>query len=459
MSTYYDIIIIGSQPAACVAADACVQKGMRVYWSKGPKKAGGIFRGITLEGKIWDAGMNLLEFTAMTPEGAPQDLKSYDPTQRYDAVRFLPEIRSYLSTKMQWREVTTPEMAIEDMLYPDFLIANQTEYLQTLDIVTREKIISELGHISAFHPLHAAQKNTSAVFESTTYAEVALLNHGNILHKLLIEPWIESIAGEAYYRIPAKYHRQIWAPLWYPETLVSLLTGKSLALPTTRFHYPLGERFGAWLGRLEDSMMAHTNLTLTDQLPQSLRYQNQAWEIRLEDSYIQGSHVYFCDDLNALTTESFDLERGKIGFIAFEIRDAAHDFSVLNLVNAPFGIFRLTNQSHLMGEGEGEYQQYMAEFSGTSLPDAADLISLLLRLGILWNAGDFRWVQLLPPIAAFPLPTYENLERFSSHQREIQMRYPKLYLGGTASSITSISLNEQIVQGLSFSEIISHEYF
>lgn len=452
----YDVIIIGAQPAACVAAEACVQKGMRVFWNKGPKKAGGIFRGIEIEDKIWDAGMNLLEFSTFSPEYPKQDLKSYDPEKRYDALRFMPELRAFLESKLEFHKVAIPKMWVDQKLYPDFLISNQTEVIHSIDSDIRNQIIEELIPLTVNNPLHASLKHTSLEFEHKNYQEIAYANHGITFHSLIIEPWLKAIAGNISESIPGRYHRQIWAPLWYPETLLKCMQGEAIRIPETCFHYPLGERFGAWLERLELSLCMHSDIYISEEHFKEIRQKNDHLTIDNGAVAIQGNALFYCDDLNLLTNTKVRIERGKIGFIAFEITQPEFDFSVIHFVNAEYGIFRLSNQSHLMGQSDLEVQQYMAEYGGAAPANNDQIISLLKHLGLIKTVQQYRPVQSFLPVPAFPLPTFQNLELFRNLQKDVMEKFPGICLGGSAVSLTSISLNEQIIQGLSFSEKIQH---
>lgn len=452
----YDVIIIGSQPAACVAAEACVQKGMQVYWSKGPKKAGGIFRGIQIENKIWDAGMNLLELSTFSTAYPKQDLKTYDAEKRYDAVRFIPELLKFFESKLQLHKVALPQMHMHQQLYPDFLISNQTECIRSIDSEIRHKIIQELIPLTDHNPLHASLKNTSLDFELLNYQEIAYANHGATFHSLYIQPWLEAICGNVSERIPGRYHRQIWAPLWYPETLIKLMRGEHVEMPETCFHYPLGERFGAWLERLEHSLFHHPKIHISLEHFEEIHREKEYWTIHRGADEIEGNYLFYCDDLNPLSATPAHIERGKIGFIAFEITHPEFDFSVINFVQAEYGIFRITNQTHLMGNNDPEVHQYMAEFGCDKPAEVEQIIILLTSLGLIRHSDQYRQVQLIPPVPAFPLPTFQNLELFRNLQQEILERFPGIQLGGSAGSLTSISLNEQIIQGLSFTEKVQH---
>jgi hypothetical protein len=445
----HEVIILGSQPAALVAASVLQEAGMDFHWLKGPNPAGGIFRGIHFAEKDWDTGMNLLEFTTLK-EQTGGDLKSYSPRVRYDAVRFLPQIQAWLEKRIQIREVLTPEMFFQGKAWPDLLIANQPHFFQGLTDEIRQEILSQTHKDAAEEGYHARWKHSHPErFESVSYREVAYANHGDWLQKHVIEPWLEKIAGSNGKAIPALYHRQAWAPLFYPETIRQFILDPTHRLPPTTFAYPYGESFGAWMRREEETLQTNIDASAWKSVASTPR----GWTITTETHTYQCRHLAYAGDLNqfmALTGSpgAASMPRVKLGFTGIRIRrqDILKDISVLNVPEPEYALFRITDQTLCSGL-EATHHDLLGEFS-LFPPDETEVRTLLEKSGWIRKGSKLDFLGILGPVSAFVIPEFENLKIFRNLQREIESHFPGLITMGSAAELTSVSLNDQIVQGL-----------
>lgn len=443
-----DIICIGSQPAALVAVDTLSASKADILWLLGKSPAGSIFRGITLGNILLDAGMNLLEFTALK-SGLSEDIASYNPAIRYDATRFLPHIQRWLEQKISIHRVPTPHMLAGDSLFPDLLIANAPDYLHSLPLETRNRWIAELQPLVYHNPLHAGRKHAEPTrFLKTDYAQVARANHPQELQEKLITPWLKKITGTDGSFVPALYHRQAWAPLFYPETLIQFLENPDYRLPPTEFGYPARERFGAWMERAEAGLKE----IISREYPVSIQPQNGAWIIDTPKSRYQCQHLIYAGDIQSLLQwagkESPSFSRGKIGFTGVRIPETAliREVSVVNIPDPAVSLFRLTDQTCCAGSSGGPHL-ITGEWSG-SPPNESEMRSLLERMGWLRPGGEMEWLGNLGPVPAFVEPVFDNLALFRKLKQEAEALFPGILLAGSAAEITSVSLNDQIIQGL-----------
>lgn len=443
-----DIICIGSQPAALVAVENLAASQADIYWLLGKGPAGGIFRGITLGNTMLDAGMNLLEFTALK-SGTSEDIASYNPAIRYDATRFLPHIQQWLEQKIFINRVPTPQMLVGNNLFPDLLIANAPDYLHSLPLETRNRWIAELQLLAKDNPLHAGRKHTDpARFLETDYATVARANHPKELQAHLINPWLKKITGKDGSSVPALHHRQAWAPLFYPQTLIRFLEEPDYRLPPTEFGYPKGERFGTWMERAETKLRA----IISQDFPISIQRQNGDWLIETPESLYQCRHLIYAGDIQSLLKwagrGSPSFSRGKIGFTGVRIpeTDFLREVSVVNIPDPELGLFRLTDQTCCSGI-TGEPHLITGEWSGNP-PVEKEMRNLLERMGWLRPGGEMEWLGNVGPVPAFVEPIFENLALFRQLKLEAEALFPGILLAGSAAEITSVSLNDQIIQGL-----------
>ncbi len=162
------------------------------------------FRPVEHWGRKFDRGSVLFEFSAL---------------REPEATRF-PAIGAWLRAKgIEFNAVPTPQMLWRGRLWPDLFIANQLEALPEGEFHSTfdETILSTRhGKHSDDYPLYWASRSV----------------HGEKFHWEFIEPLCRKITGRPSSEIAARYHRAIWIPLYWPQTLRA-----RKSIPTA-FHYP-----------------------------------------------------------------------------------------------------------------------------------------------------------------------------------------------------------------------------
>ena len=162
-------------------------------------------------GHRFDRGSILFEFDA---------LREPERTQ-------FPIIGAYLRARgVEFNEVPTPQMLWRGKLWPDLYIANQLDAAEGAHPMLRDDM-----------SCHAKYKAHWS--DTFTLEEASSLNHGGAFHVAFIEPLCRKIAGRSSAEIAAKYHRAIWIPLYWPQTLRAR---QSIATP---FYYPRAGYAGA----------------------------------------------------------------------------------------------------------------------------------------------------------------------------------------------------------------------
>jgi len=443
-----EVILLGAQPAALVSALELKNQGIDFTWLKGNAPAGGIFKGISLGGQTWDAGMNLFEFTSLKP-GKDVDISTYNPAVRYDATRFLPQIEAWLTSRVKIQIVEMPHLLVGRRAYPDLLIANCPDYLRYLPEESKQKIIEEISGIDRSHPQHAFQKHISPEnFLKYSYAEVARINHGSFLQESIIQPWLEKITGTRGEDIPALYHRQAWAPLFYPETLLQFLRDENFQLPPTAFSYSVGENFGAWMGRAEGELQDF----IRPELPLQIQGKRGNWQVRTSQGILEAKEIIFAGEIQTLLQLAGEdaprFTRGKMGFIGIEVPETSlsHAYTVLNIPDSEKCLFRITDQTACSGVSQTTHK-LLGEFSGKA-PNEIEIREILEISDWIQPGSDFKIIEIMAPVSAFVLPVFENLRIFRNLQKKVQELLPEILLIGSAAELTSVSLNDQIIQGL-----------
>lgn len=162
-------------------------------------------------GRKFDRAMTLFEFDAL---------------REPEKTRF-PQIGAWLRAKgIEFNEVPTPSMLWRGKLWPDLYIANQLE-------AVHDGFRFEDAAQSVEHSPKSDWTNTGD-FEMYSKAM-----HGKDYHHEFIEPMCRKITGRSSSEIAAKYHRAIWLPLYWPQTL------RARASIRTPFYYPAAGYAGA----------------------------------------------------------------------------------------------------------------------------------------------------------------------------------------------------------------------
>ena len=153
--------------------------------------------------RSFDRGMILCEFQAL---------------REPEATRF-PQIGAWLRAKgVAFNEIPTPSMYWRGKLWPDLYIANQLEAVP-------DSLISE-------RDWEVKPENKSSWPDGFSLASASRTYHGVRFHEAFIEPMCGKITGLPSSEIAAKYHRAIWLPLYWPQTL------RARASIRTPFYYP-----------------------------------------------------------------------------------------------------------------------------------------------------------------------------------------------------------------------------
>jgi hypothetical protein len=173
------------------------------------------FDPIEIDGLKFDRGMTLFEFDAF---------------REPERTRF-PLIGEYVKARCQMNEIPTPQMYWRGKCWPDLYIANQLEAVPK----------GWVGDDVLFHPSMRDKREWPA---DVSLSSVSGAWHGTAFHDTFIEPMCRKITGRSTSEMSAKYHRSVWLPLYWPQTLRE---GESLR---TTFHYPQGGYAGCVAGAI-----------------------------------------------------------------------------------------------------------------------------------------------------------------------------------------------------------------
>lgn len=463
MEDQYDITIVGNNVAALVTAHSLNSK-YKICLINPTTNWGGHFSGKIINGERFDFGMNLLEFSSFAKQS--NDLLSYNPSIKNDCGRFFHLVENYIKQLIEVNKVESLQMYYNGQYLNDFLIANNIDALLKLPVDLRNQIITELTAILCKKSiLHSSNKTLNEeLFIQNDYECVSIANHGETLHRIFLDPFCKKVLSIGANSIPAIFHRTAWSPLFYPETLHDLLKGESPKLLQTTFHYPRAGYFGIISEQLLGLVKNQRNVRIMTGSPEKVVKNNYFKVSFLKDEYIKSNQLIWAMDIGQLlkfvdidSPPTFDKTSIAVVFLTINPENLCKQFSVLNIVDSRYSIYRITNQSFCSGEYAKANKlvielnlEYFRSNNGDF--DEKDLskhtINTLLELKIIESSKDVNIIEVKILLSALNLPTRKNFELFQQTKQKIDRIDTGIHLVGQSSGYSSASLNDQIIQGL-----------
>ncbi len=168
------------------------------------------FRPIEIDGYKFDKGSILYEFDAL----------------RYPEAEQFPKVGEFIRSRAEMVQISKPQMYWNGNYFPDLYISNQLsklkQYVSKLDNVWPSFFWDEGNH-----PCYKQNWR-----DTVTLSEVSLEYQDLWFHRTFIEPMCQKISGQPSSNIVGKYHRALWLPMYWPETLIA---GQDIETP---FYYP-----------------------------------------------------------------------------------------------------------------------------------------------------------------------------------------------------------------------------
>jgi hypothetical protein len=459
----HDILLVGNNLAMLVAALELAAKGRKVGLLLDGKSGGGHFAGTRLDGHDFDIGMVLFERNASAEQST--DLGDYQPSRRNDSARFVALAASYLDRYVPTVPVPTPQVFAAGRRHADFVVSNRLDCFSSL--AEKESVRRELADTSSADGLHASHKFSSSEYDSATYEQASLFNHGLTLHRVFFDPLCEKILGVPSSTIMARYHRLGWLPLYYPETLTNAVSGELDGLAEYSFWAAAGGFSGSFvkelLRALQDSSVDITEGAVTELtqnadnsyavVVEGVEYLSR--KLALGVTQERASQLLQLPAVSAADGVSVGILMGLVHRASL-----LHTTSCLFVMDPEYAVYRITDQDACAGLN-GEWHRISIEtnpayFSRLYPAAEADqqqacLVAELVRLQVITEPGAFKVVRYIQAANALPLPTVamaHDAGRFAAALAE----RPGLELTGSLLGLGVSSLNDQIVQGLKLAE-------
>ena len=419
----------------------------------------------------YDFGRIIFDFFSYNDD-QNSEISSYNAKVRNDVGRFYSLIRKYIEELVDVVEIDTPQMYYDKSYYEDFMFADSLAILKHLPQDTQKLIIEELRVVVANNTsLHASNKKLeSSAFVSANTHEVSIANHGKCIHELLIAPFMRKVLATDRPELSAIYHRIPWLPLYYPETLLSQFEGKRQQLAKPKFHYPTCGYFSILIHKLKETIENSPFIELRKDKIEAITPDNKGFvDIKLENETIHSNQLVWSGDpevlLRKLGERKFDnsaVEKLPISFSFVEIDTIRlkKEFSILTVIDENLLPFRITNQTYCSGSPERQ-TKLVVECNPEQLINKAgeepenqyiEIINNLIQLQIIETADAVNHVSIKNVSKTIRIPNKRNELLFNEYDKLLSTKYSEIIRMGTSLDFVSISINDQIIQGLHIAE-------
>ena len=457
MNQQFDHIALGGGIASLVTTIELLKAGATVALVATPPSIGGHFSEKLTLNERWDRGMVLLEFDSYYPQLTDTD--TYCANNASSAGAYASIVEAYLAPYLEFRQVEKIETAVSGNIIPDYFIANDLRGLPLLFNKTQQNIIiKELRACITLNQYHPKNKMIGETFDGLHYEQASLSNHGHTLHHLLFNPLVKRASNMDSSEILARYHRLVWAPLYYPETLLEVFTGFCRLKPT-KFHYPAKTTIGSFATKLFEKIRCYLEsgqVTVIESL-HSINTTTGGWEVNEWASTSNLSSTVAQTDLaHHLGFQTGTAKKSSYMLVFLRVKGETNCEVLFNNDHA-YKLFRLTNQTKLKGIADGFTNlvaEYNLEYLTANKPEFVQNQEFLQDI-----RGFIKKYQLVHELEIISFtadllinklmfPTKHNIGVAAKTQQLLATT--NIALMGASLGMTGTSLNDQIIQALRY---------
>jgi len=449
-------LLIGNGLAILIGAYEIARHGQAVRILTDGKTLGGHFAGTEIDGQGFDVGMVMLE--EVIPARAGADIRTYDPNVRNDWTRFGDIASRWLREQVDLVRVPTPECLLEGKRVPDYLIANRLDAMFGADAPTI---------LPRSDPRHSSHKNEPGIYDSLTYAQAVVLNHGASFHERFIEPFVKKVMGVSSEAFLARYHRIAWVPLYYPETLARAVCSNSTGLLEYAFWTTPEGYVGQLVLDLHEKLKRMPHVSILTTPLKSLREESGRWIAVLNNSEnYESSRLALgltpertCVLLGIPISATSLAASVTVLFAKVRSVSISDPQSCTLLMDDKLSSYRLTDQDALAGL-DPEWHRVTIESTpkllGSRYPTLKEGDALKHELAALLGVPEYdesaiRPLKCITAQNAFAVPTAKEVARASGLSAAIALAAPGAVLTGSLLNYGVASFNDQLVQGIKFS--------
>jgi hypothetical protein len=392
-------------------------------------------------------------------------IQPYNPEFRYDWTRFGRKLNLFLSEKTSLVQLRTPLSYINDRYFPDVLISDRLDSIA--NICTSNIPVRQFP--SDQHPKN---KNISTYWETFSYIEASKKFHGEDLSKLIEDAFLKKFCPpDQVDKVLARYHRMLWLPLYYPETIHYATHGIELnSLKEYKFYAPSSGCVSEFIRSLINQLKERSNVKIVSVPLKSLKFEAGSIKVLLSEgdtaceyagkiySGMSSDRFFYLTDPSICLIDSLKCTGVHICYVLIEKKLIINNFSTLNILDCSENALRISNMDSFATNSD-EYArvtiEYPLDFSAPNggKPPLDEVIRRDICKHIyLSESAEYQSIQILKKLTlnkALALPITENLNIYKDARFLMSKHFPGVQCFASTSYYGVASMNDQIIQGLS----------
>ena len=247
------IRIFGDGLDALILASSLTKNAMKFEWITTKPKPGGYFLGArNCVGEPIDIGMVLLEPNSF--DVAEVALANFNGEEGHAARPYIREAYSLIEELSGKSVEVTIETKDENAkTFPDYFISDALEIFTSSNAQIESQLIASakwLNNNPDWHPRnkHLSDGVLSKVGISSYYRRI----YGDEFYQIFFKGYLEKLLGEKVDLLPANLHRKAWAPLYWPETILSYIKNepRNEEIFQPRFTRPKQGSVARWIDQM-----------------------------------------------------------------------------------------------------------------------------------------------------------------------------------------------------------------
>lgn len=444
--------ILGNNFSSLFLAHKLINENVRVNYFLDGGKAAGHFAGLRWAENLFDIGMVFLEQPS-EQDSNDQNFEDLSAAKRFDWLRYGQALNQEIEKLFSPVPADPVKVLYKRKLYADYLISDKLDMLSQFGL----SLPDMFGNPK--YPIHARYKNHPDCYNDIALSEASIFNHGEEMHTEMILPFLEKLTQKDPMSLMAKFHRVLWLPLYWPETIIQTLAGSPQSLREYKFFKTASGSIAEKITFIEAQVKSARNINIiSDPILRAkwkiglieLETENNSFNIQ-PDCIVLGLNR-FCQVFGLHAPKVSDTEDLAIGFFLVD-RELlpAKPFSVINVLDKEYKIYRISNQGNCSQNGNiklsVEANLKVLKPSG-SVDDLKDIFTAELAQIFSTHPSKFGRGKIVVAKDALVLPTFSNVATHEQKTREISYLFSGVNFTGHLLGYNLASLNDQMAQAL-----------
>jgi len=451
--------IIGNNFASLYLAYLCHTNSISATIYTDGMRLGGHFSGVIERDHILDLGMVCIE--KLQPRNTEKELERQiiynEPLNCVESVR---KINCHIDKLFNPNPTHPPLTFYENKFYPDFFI---TDRLDILDAVCDKTL--KLGVDSNI--LHPKNKHTLSWKNSPSYEDASNYNHGATLHNSVIKPFLRKMTTIEATELSSKYHRALWLPLYWRETIKTKFNQDKCDLEPYQFYRSKNGSVASVVRNIELNIRKSQHVKVDDTKIKKAKVEKKILKIQTvhQSSFVEANSIGLSTKrlfnfLSIPFQEFHDFASISIAFVEINsnlIKSFTAPF--VHVVDENIPIYRISISASQTKRAKTILTLEMTSASRHTVKIGNEKNEIRYYLSKIFSCAekDFEVFRCFEIKNAIALPTQSNLQHHEKNTMTLLDQIDKKGLTGNLVKFDGNNLNEQIFQANTIFEIITNQ--